>query len=87
MHKSAVSLGIVLTCDMHCTILTGAACIGQEITGEDEPEEKAKAAVGGLFGRAKRAAQVKACLLAEHLPPACSLFLWSALYLCIQKLL
>jgi len=59
----------------------------QEVTGEDQPEEKAKAAVGGLFGRAKRAAQVKACLLAEHLPPACSLFLWSALYLCMQKLL
>lgn len=29
----------------------------QDLTGEEEPEEKPKAALGGLFGRAKKAAQ------------------------------
>ena len=33
------------------------ACAQQEVTGEEEPEEKPKAALGGLFGRAKKAAQ------------------------------
>ncbi len=32
-------------------------CLLQEVTGEDQPEEKPKAALGGLFGRAKKAAQ------------------------------
>ena len=30
----------------------------QEVTGEGEPQQKAMAAAGGLFGRAKRTAQV-----------------------------
>ena len=29
----------------------------QEVTGEEEPEEAPRAALGGLFGRAKKAAQ------------------------------
>ena len=32
-------------------------CDQQEVTGEDEPEERPKAVLGGLFGRAKKAAQ------------------------------
>lgn len=36
---------------MHAVLLV------QEVTGEEEPEEAPKAALGGLFGRAKKAAQ------------------------------
>ena len=35
------------------------SCVQQEVTGEEEPEEAPKAALGGLFGRAKRTAQVR----------------------------
>ena len=38
-------------------------CAQQEVTGEEEPGEAPKAALGGLFGRAKRTAQVDPSLL------------------------
>ena len=34
-------------------------CAGQEVTGEEDPVEQPKAALGGLFGRAKSTAQVE----------------------------
>ncbi len=37
--------------------LASVLCAQQEVTGEEEPEEAPKAALGGLFGRAKKAAQ------------------------------
>ena len=40
-----------------CTASASALCAEQEVTGEEEPEEAPKAALGGLFGRAKKAAQ------------------------------
>ena len=38
-------------------VRVACSCARQEVTGEEEPEEKPKAALGGLFGRAKKAAQ------------------------------